>query len=151
MATWAEFESAERELAASGVRLLSDKLGTIALLATVRRDGAPRLHPVSPVVTQGSLFVFVGVPSPKRGDLLGDGRYVMHALPGKDDVEFLVEGRASPVDDPDIKAAVSEAASFAVSEEDTLFELSIDKCLWGIWENVGQPNTRPIRKRWEAG
>ena len=150
MATWVEFERSEQELAASGMRLFSDKIGTIALLATVRRDGAPRLHPVSPVVARGRLFLFVGVSSPKRHDLLRDGRYVLHALPGQDDEEFLVEGRASHIDDPEIRAAASAAAPFTVSEEDTPFELSIDKCLWGIWENVGQPNTRPIRKRWET-
>ena len=126
------------------MRLLSDTLGAIALLATVRQDA-----PILPVLalSQGSLFIFVGIPSPKQRDLLSGRQYVLHALPGADD-EFLVEGRASLVDDPDIGAAGSEAASLTVCEKDTLFELSIDNRLWGNWENVGQPNTQPIRKRW---
>ena len=44
MATWGEFEAAEPEMAAVAHRLLQP--APIMMLATVRRDGAPRVHPV---------------------------------------------------------------------------------------------------------
>jgi len=148
LVTWREFEEAAPELAAAGARLFG-KHG-IAYLATVRRDGAPRVHPVVPIIAQGRVFVAVGPRSPKRHELLRDGRYALHALPGKDDEEFLISGRAFYIQDSDLRSAASAAADHIIHDYDLLFEFTIERCLWGIWENVGQPNTRPIRKRWRA-
>lgn len=80
MAAWREFEAAEPELAASGRRLIESH--QIAYLATVRADGAPRLHPVSPQIIDGALYVCTPRSSPKARDQLRDGRYVLHCLPG---------------------------------------------------------------------
>src|SRR3989304_3641812 len=92
MATWAEFEQAAPEQAALGRELL--KKYELAYLATVRKDGAPRVHPVCPVIAGGRLFVATAPESPKRFDLLRDGRYAMHFLPGDNDAEVSVPGPA---------------------------------------------------------
>lgn len=76
MATWNEFADSAPELAELGLKLLNH-YGAV-FLATVRKDGAPRLHPIVPIITQGKLFVFCG--GPKVYDLRRDGRYVLHAL-----------------------------------------------------------------------
>ena len=46
----------------------------ITYLATVRRDGAPRVHPVCPIIAKGRMFVAIAPDSPKRLDLVRDGR-----------------------------------------------------------------------------
>src|SRR6266849_5714697 len=51
MVTWKEFTAAEPDLAAIGRSLLFQFKVGLAFLATVRRDGAPRLHPVCPVLS----------------------------------------------------------------------------------------------------
>ncbi len=146
MATWAEFAKSAPEMADIGLKLL-ERFG-LAYLGTVRRDGAPRLHPVCPFIAQGRLFVATNPTSPKRNDLMRDGRYVIHALPGKEEEEFLIRGRARRVTDDATRAAVVEAAGHAVRLKDWIFEYDIETAATTYWENVGQPDTRPIRGRW---
>jgi hypothetical protein len=49
-----------------------------ALLATVRRDGLPQIHPIYVGVMDGRLLAFIGRSS-KAIDLDEDGRYALHA------------------------------------------------------------------------
>ncbi|MGH2405330.1 MAG: pyridoxamine 5'-phosphate oxidase family protein, partial [bacterium] len=51
----------------------------MAYLATLRGDGAPRVHPVTPIVGEGRLFLFMEPTSPKGHDLRRDGRYALHS------------------------------------------------------------------------
>ena len=152
MATWTEFAKSAPEMADIGVKLL-ERFG-LAYLATVRRDGAPRLHPVCPFIAQGRLFVATNPASPKRNDLMRDGRYVLHMLPGENDTEFLVRGRASQVRDDETRAMGIEGASqfgdgtLRVELEELVFEYGIEQAATTYWENVGQPDTRPVRRRW---
>ena len=53
---FAVFAAEASELAAFGVGRLHDQ---VAYLATVKADGAPRLHPVRPVISADRLFAFV--------------------------------------------------------------------------------------------
>ncbi len=106
------------------------------------------MHPVSPVIANGRLFVATPPTSPKRLDQVRDGRYVIHALPGKNDAEFLIRGRARRVTDDDTRAAVTEAAEHTVHGHDWMFEYDIEEAMMAYWENVGQPNTYPVRSTW---
>ena len=135
MATWAEFAAAAPAIAALGLKQF-EKFH-IVYLATVREDGSPRVHPVSPIIADGRLFVATPPTSPKRLD-----------LPGKDDAEFLVRGRAQRVTDDDTRASVSEAAGHTVHHHDWIFEYDIQEAMMAYWENVGQPDTRPVREFW---
>ncbi|MGQ0804973.1 MAG: pyridoxamine 5'-phosphate oxidase family protein, partial [Actinomycetota bacterium] len=74
MATWAEFEAAEPEMAALAPKPPEGMGFALAYLATVRADGAPRLHPVSPFIIDGRLIVATPRGSPKACDQLRDGR-----------------------------------------------------------------------------
>src|SRR6202165_1290721 len=108
MATWQAFADSAPGIAELGLKILSHS-GAAFFLATVRKDGSPRLHPVVPIVADGKLFVFCG--GPKVYDLRRDGRYSLHAQIDRDDIEFLVEGRAAFVnDDKTMRAAVARAA-----------------------------------------
>jgi hypothetical protein len=150
VATWAKLAKEAPDLAASGWRLLgADGVG-IAYLATVARDGRPRLAPVCAIFAGEQVYLRVGAPTPKRSDLERDGRYALHAPVGESDEEFQISGRAALVTDPEERRAVHAAIRFSFQEADPVFSLGIERCLWGIWENAGQPNMRPIRKRWRA-
>src|SRR4029079_4762050 len=92
MANWAAFAAAAPELAAEGRRLFYQYGVGLGFLATIRKDGGPRLHPIRPIVTDGGLLAFIN-PSPKCNDLRRDGRYALHAFTPEDvDDEFCVPG-----------------------------------------------------------
>jgi len=148
MATWSEFESAAPDMA----EVLRAQLAWIPItyLATARRDGAPRVHPVCPIFADGRMFVAVPETSPKRFDLARDGRYAMHALPGKRDDEFYATGRATRIDDEAARRAVTEAAGHEVRPADWLFQLDVEYAMTAYWEKMGQPGTYAVRKRWRA-
>src|ERR1700733_13717081 len=99
MATWMEFENDAPDIAAAGRQMLYQRGVGLAFLATLRKDGAPRLHPICPTIVDGVLSALIG-PTFKRADLKRDGRYALHSFPLSDkDDEFLVMGRARFVDD----------------------------------------------------
>ena len=129
MASWSEFAAAEPQLA-TAVRALLQQYGPgMAYLATIRRDGAPRLHPVSPVLTDETLYCFI-VASPKRRDLERDGRYALHSYPPEDsDDEAYLTGHAQPVNDPLVVAHLADALRASTQVDWRLFELSIDAAM----------------------
>ena len=151
MASWAQFAEAEPEMAALALQLLSNEKFQIGYLATVRKDGAPRVHPVCPVLAGNHIYLAIGPQSPKLNDLRRDGRYMLHAMPGKDDAEFNIRGQATEANDANTHAEVEQAASAVglnVKPSEVLFRLDIEQAATTYWENVGQPDTRPIRRRW---
>ena len=158
MATWGEFASARPDMAA----LLQGILGWIPIsyLATTCKDGAPRVHPVCPIIAEGRMFVAMAPDSPKRLDLVRDGRYAMHALPGKwrevdgekrGDDEFYATGRARRVDGDEVRVLITKAAGHEVRPQDWLFEFDIERVMTAYWEKVGQPGTYAVRQYWRAG
>lgn len=146
MVTWGVFAEEAPEIAAAGERLFRQH--QVAFLATIRRNGAPRIHPVVPIIADKRLWVFIPPTSPKHGDLLRDRRYALHALLGEHDEEFTVRGYATAIAGQQQWLMVAEQASYSVGAGHVLFELHIETCLWGIWERVGQPDTRAVRRRW---
>jgi hypothetical protein len=125
MASWSEFSAAEPELAAA-VRALLQQYGPgMGYLATVRADGGPRVHPVSPVITDEGLYCFL-VKSAKRRDLERDGRYALHSYPPEEsDDEAYVTGRARPVTDPAVITRLAEALRASPMVDWRLFEFDI--------------------------
>jgi hypothetical protein len=146
VATWAQFAEAEPVMAALGLRLLEKY--HLAYLATVRADGAPRVHPVSPFIIDGRLIVATPRGSPKAADQLRDGRYVLHLLPGDDDDEFRVRGRTRAITDEADRQRVRDAGPHFVKPEDYYFEYDIESAAAARWVNVGQPGTYPERTSW---
>src|SRR5260370_27353557 len=107
---WVDFEHEAPELAGAGRSLLYRFGPGLGYLATLRRDGAPRVHPVCPVVANGGLYVFIGNHSPKRRDLVDDGRFALHTFPLPEvDDEFYVAGTAALAEEPSGRATVYEA------------------------------------------
>jgi hypothetical protein len=148
MATWAEFEAAAPEIARIGRGLLDRH--HMAYLATVRRDGSPRVHPVSPFIIDGRLLVATPPSSPKAGDQRRDGRCMLHALPGDDDAEFSVRGRAALLGGGPDRDAVLGRAPHWVKRDDCIFEYDVEEAATAHWVNAGKPGTYPVRDRWSA-
>ena len=146
MATWAEFEASAPEMATEGRRLIYQFGIGLGFLATVRKDGGPRLHPICPIVAEGGLFAFI-IPSPKERDLRRDGRYALHSYPpeGADD-EFYVTGTASEVTDADLRARVDAAYQNDVPPDHALFQLDIDRVLLATYRHLG--DWPPIYTHW---
>jgi hypothetical protein len=75
----------------------------VLLVATVRRDGTPRLSPVEPWLMDGELWLSMLWGSRKATDLARDDRVLVHSIvTGRDggEGEVKVRGRAVTVDDP---------------------------------------------------
>lgn len=147
MASWADLEAAEPELGERGWALLARG---IAYLATVRPDGGPRVHPITPIRSGEQLYVSVGSQTPKIGDLRRDPRFALHALPGDDDEEFYLAGVVREETDGAVKLQAHEDASFTPTVDDPLLVFEIERCLWSRWVNVGQPDTYPERRVWRS-
>ena len=147
MATWSEFVSADPDMAAEARRLLYARGDGEALLATVRDDDPPRIHPINVGVVDGRLYAFL-LRSAKRIDLERDGRYALHthqdpADPG----EFSVRGRARLIDDDGVRAAVGASWFFTVDETYELFEFQIESAILG---RRGPDEWPPRYSRWTA-
>ena len=94
MTSWAEFTQAAPEFAAFGKTRFQSE---VAYLGTVRADGGPRVHPVTPIMGE-QLFLFMEPTSPKGKDLGRDARYTLHCSvedSGGGGGEFYVRGRAT--------------------------------------------------------
>ena len=137
MASWAAFEGAAPELAVEGKRLIYQYGVGLGFLATVRKDGAPRLHPICPIVAEGGLFAFIN-PSPKCHDLRRDGRFALHAhLPDDVDDEFVINGRATELFDTHLRERVIAAYHTSVPSEHALFTFDVERCLHAKYRQRG--------------
>jgi hypothetical protein len=152
MAMWKEFAAAAPGLAETG-RALQQQFGPgLAFLATIRSDGAPRLHPVCPVVSGERLYVLITAGSPKRRDLLRDGRYALQTFPqpkpGGD--EFYISGAAALIVDAATRAAILADARHMPDPTEIAFELWIERVMHTRWEHPLTPEMRPVHQKWRA-
>lgn len=142
---WATFAASAPAMADGGRQLFYQYGVGLGFLATVRPDGGPRLHPMCPFILDGRLLAFITV-SPKCDDLLRDGRYAMHAFTPEDvDDEFMVAGRAAPVDDPERRAAAVAAYHTIVQDDYRLFDFLIERALLVRYASRG---AEPTYERW---
>lgn len=109
---WADLDRAAPRLAARAKQLVVDP--GVCLVATIRRDGAPRLSPVEPLLLGGDLWLSMLWRSRKAQDLLADDRVLVHSIvttregqPG----EVKLRGRAVPVDDRERRDRYREAVA----------------------------------------
>ncbi len=149
MLSWADFGVDAPHLEAFGRRRLERR---IAYLATIRADGSPRVHPVSPFIGGGCLAVYMEPTSLKVADLRRDARYALHC--GVEDNEggegeFYVTGRTEEITDALRRAAAvgwAEAAGFKSAERHVFFEFKLGQVLSTTYDDKGSK-----RERWRAG
>jgi hypothetical protein len=146
MTTWGAFATVEPELAA----FVAERLRAApAYLATVRSSGAPRVHPVTPVVTAGGLYVFMEPTSPKGADLRERRWFALHnGVPDASGTggEASVTGTGQPADGAAVRADVVAAASYDPADRYVLFELHPTEVRCNGYGDV----TLPARRRWHA-
>jgi hypothetical protein len=146
MASWGDLEAGAPALAAFGAERLT---AAAAYLATLRPDRRPRVHPVSPIVGGGRLFVFMEPTSPKARDLRAREWYSLHN--GVPDTfgtggEFFVAGRASVLDDAELRTIATDAAPYKPEDRYVLFELLIGEARCNGYGDVDLPEP----DRWAA-
>jgi hypothetical protein len=134
-ARWDELERAAPELAGRGRERLEQ--ARVALLGTLRRDGAPRISPVEPHLSGGHLLFGAMAWTLKARDLLRDPRCVLHsAVTGPDagEAELKLYGHAFEAD-----AAVRDACtdgwwSARPPDDAAVFELAIEEATLIEWD-----------------
>lgn len=145
--SWGELAEREPELARFGAERLTS---APAYLATVRRSGSPRVHPVTPILHGDGLFVFMEPTSPKGRDLEHRGWFALHnGVPDNagSGGEFWVVGRGVPVEDVDLWSDVADSAGYAPADRYILFELRPSEVRCNGYGDVSLPATR----RWSLG
>lgn len=152
MVTWKELITIEPELTQSGRALLFQYGVGLAFLATIRKDGGPRLHPVCPILSNEHLYLLITPTSPKGYDLRRDGRYALQSFPQPKEgsEEFYMTGRVEIVGDTAIRASVLQDVKHIASEHERLFELQIERAMHTRWEHIGTPQLRPVHRKWRA-
>jgi Pyridoxamine 5'-phosphate oxidase len=101
---WSEMEGSQPRLARLGQRRLLDP--GVVLVATIRKDGTPRVSPVEPFVMDGTLWLSMLWQSKKAADLTRDPRILVHnVITSRDggDGEFKIRGSARAEPDPGIQ------------------------------------------------
>ena len=142
---WGEFAAQTPELAEFGAQRLA---AGPAYLATVDASDAPRVHPVTPIVGDGRLFLFMEPTSPKRDDIVRRGSYALHChVPDSKGTggEFYVRGRGERIDSPQLRAAAVDAASYTPNDRYVLFELHIAEARCNGYGDVALPEPRSWR------
>lgn len=142
--SWQVFRNSAPALATLGHELLS---GKIAFLATTKKDGSPRIHPVRPFIGENHLYLFINRKSPKRLDLLRDGRYALHGSvlqTNGPSTEFLITGEANPADRPEIREAAFRVVGHGLPDQQALFIFSVGRVLVTEYDEKREPK----RRRW---
>lgn len=132
---WREFAAAAPTLAQVG-RDRFERAG-LAIIATLRGDGSPRISPIEPHVALGHLL-FAAMPSAKRRDLFRDPRCALHSLitdPNGAEGEFKLYGRAVLVEDRGVHEGDYDAWwKSQPSDKYALFSLDIESVAFVAWD-----------------
>jgi hypothetical protein len=144
MTSWKEFAQRAPELAAFGeARFRSG----VAYLGTLRADGGPRVHPVTPIVGE-QLFLFMEPTSPKGKDLQRDARYTLHCSvedANGGEGEFYVRGRATLTYESIARTQAVQASPYVPEVRYILFVLTIEFAFMNTYVD-GTPHPQ----RWQA-
>lgn len=144
MTTWREFAQQAPNLAEFGKSRFENR---VAYLGTLRADGSPRVHPVSPIIGD-QLFLFMEPTSPKGKDIQRDPRYTLHGSVEDSDGgggEFYVTGHGALVNDPLLREQAVRASSYTPKDHYILFVLSVESAFMNQYIN-GEPTVQ----RWKA-
>jgi hypothetical protein len=121
MANWSEVEAAAPELAARARATLDAHKHKV--LATLRRDGSPRLSGIEATIVDGELWLGMMPGSRKALDLRRDPRFALHSAPVETDLaagDARLGGRASEVTDPAAIEALLGATGHGEAAGDAL-------------------------------
>ncbi len=144
MTSWAQFAKQAPEFAAFGKSRFQSG---VAYLGTLRADGSPRVHPVTPIIGD-QLFLFMEPTSPKGKDLQRDARYTLHCSVENSsggDGEFYVRGRGLFTADPLMREQAVQASSYVPQDYYIVFIFTIEFAFMNRYI-AGKSNTQ----RWQS-
>lgn len=148
--SWTSFAEDWPAEAAIGAELL--KRYGIAYLGTIRKDGSPRICPITPILDGGRIYAAIAPRTPKCADLRRDGRYVLHALPGQDhEEELCLRGTANELTEhwsAEYAQALVERHDVIWTPGDALFELQIAGVHWAEYARDESGALHPRRLSW---
>ena len=142
---WGDLERQDSVLAAFGQERLD---GKVAFLATVRKDGRPRAHPVTPQIGEGRMFIFLEPRSPRTKDLMENSDFCLHCAMSDSSGssgEFQATGVAVQVEDTETRELAESVSSIRPSIRSVLFELCLTEAL-----STAYPGGQPKRRRWHV-
>jgi hypothetical protein len=127
----------------------------LGMLATVRKDGGPRVHPMCPMIHDETLWALIESRGPKCEDLKRDGRYALHCFPpvGNEDAFYLTgTARLAPAErgaELDLRFFNERGLDEVPPQADhTIFELLVDRCL--LTRTTGHGDWEPQHTIWRA-
>ncbi|MGP3959480.1 pyridoxamine 5'-phosphate oxidase family protein [Nonomuraea sp. 3N208] len=130
MASWQEFERQAPELAAVAHRLMDAYRHKV--LATLRKDGAPRVSGIETSFRDGELWTGSMAAAVKAADLRRDPRMALHVTsrdpegpdPSTWEGDVKLAGRAVEITDADV------LASFQPEPDSHLFRIELTEVVW---------------------
>jgi len=144
MTSWREFSQQAPEIAEFGKARLQRNA---AYLGTLRADGGPRVHPVTPIIGE-QLFLFMEPTSPKGKDLQRDPRYTLHCSvedTSGGNGEFYVRGRATFSADPLVRAQAIQASPYNPQDRYIVFVLTVEYAFMNQYVEG-----KAVTQRWQA-
>jgi hypothetical protein len=155
MSTWDDVMTAAPDLA----KRVQDRFEAtgLALLATLRRDGSPRISGVEPFFGFGSIWLGMMPQSFKAKDLQRDGRLALHAATADKnmtDGDAKVAGTAVEVTDADERTAYSRAFAEATGYDPSdagdyhLFRLDVTEV---TFLSIAPERDAMLIERWSPG
>ncbi len=153
MVTWSAAE-AEAPALAAAVRA-SFEAGKHKTMATLRRDGSPRISGTEADFYGGELFLGSMYGAVKARDLQRDGRLALHSATVDPELKIgdaKIAGRAIEVTDPDEIANFSHANADATGQEPPgefhLFRVDVAEM---VLTRIGDPPDHLLIEHWRAG
>ena len=133
---WSELETAAPEIARLGRERL--KAVGVAMLATLRADGWPRVSPVEPHVAAGELLIGVMPRSLKARDLDRDVRCTLQTVvsdPHSGEGELKLYGRLLEVEQEDVREAAADAWWVGRARPDArVFSFQLTEAAFVSWD-----------------
>jgi hypothetical protein len=138
MASWADVESAEPDFAKTVQRVFD--LHKHKTIATLRRDGSPRISGIETEFSDGEIYLGMMPGSVKVADLLRDPRLALHSA-----------SEDPPQDDPASwtgDAKISGRAIEVTHHEHNRFRVDINEV---VLVRVGRPADHLLIESWHEG
>jgi hypothetical protein len=147
VARWQDIVDTAPEFAEAFLKRLDAH--THKTIATLRKDGSPRISGIECWETEGDLWVGSMARAVKARDLQRDPRYALHSAsedPPEWSGDAKLSGRAEEVTDPDRRLAGFRAsADDPPSPDSHLFRLEIDEA---VLIGLNEERTRMVIELW---
>ena len=135
---WEEFKKVSPVMAALGEERFN-RAGLV-IIATIRKDGWPRISPVEPLIADGHLYLGMMWQSRKAQDLLRDPRCTINTIVSNrdgSDGDFKIYGSAVEIQDLEMRQRYSESLHRKIGlkpkePEYHLFSIDIDHVAFSI-------------------